>query len=119
MLEESGRPVFVHMDGDLKALWGSISTSGVRGLDSFSPAPDNDTSVADAVRLWPEMRLFMNFPSSIHLKSREEIMTTTKEILEIAAGTGRLQIQLSENVPYGVWRNSLPAIADALNDYYS
>ncbi len=119
MLEDSGRPVFVHMDGDLKALWQQIGECGVGGLDSFSPAPDNDTTVEDAVRLWPEMRLFMNFPSSVHLRSREEIMEETRRILDLAGTSGRLQIQLSENVPYSVWRTSLPAIADGIDDYFS
>lgn len=118
MLLESGRPVFVHMDGDLKPLWKEIAESGVRGLDSFSPAPDNDTSLEEALRLWPEMRIFMNFPSSVHLRSREGIMAETSKILETGAHTGRLQIQLSENVPYRVWKTSLLAIADAIDDFY-
>ena len=118
MLEESGRPVFVHMDGDLKPLWNDIGSSRVEGLDSFSPAPDNDTTVADAVRLWPDKRLFVNFPSSVHLRSREAVMAETAGIMATAAPGGRLQIQLSENVPLKVWRTSLPAIADAIDEYY-
>jgi hypothetical protein len=31
--------------------------------DSLSPMPDNDTSVAEAVTMWPEMRFLVNFPS--------------------------------------------------------
>lgn len=118
-LSVDGRRVFVHMDGDLKALWDEIGASGVGGLDSFSPAPDNDTTIEDVIRLWPEMRIFMNFPSSVHLRSRREIMAETRRILGVAAPSGRLQIQLSENVPLGVWRTSLPAIADAIDEHYS
>ena len=119
MLSSSGRPVFVHMDGDLKPLWEEIGASGVAGLDSFSPAPDNDTTLEDALRLWPEMRIFMNFPSSVHLKSREEIQMETGRMLDSAASSNRFQIQLSENVPYTVWPVSLPAIADTIDEYYS
>jgi EAL domain-containing protein (putative c-di-GMP-specific phosphodiesterase class I) len=89
----------------------------VRGLDSFSPPPDNDTRVADAVRLWPEMRLWLNFPSSIHLASEERIYEVTREILEEGGHTGRLQIQISENVPPGVWRTSFPQIVRAIDDF--
>ncbi|MAG14143.1 MAG: hypothetical protein CMN78_06065 [Spirochaetales bacterium] len=116
-LAPSGRPVFVHMDGDLKPLWEKISISGVRGLDSFSPAPDNDTTIEDVIRLWPDMRIFMNFPSSVHLRPPDEIRRETFRILEVAASTGNLQIQLSENVPHRVWRTSLPAIAGAIEEF--
>ncbi|MBC7237794.1 MAG: hypothetical protein H5T69_18280 [Chloroflexi bacterium] len=111
------RPVFVHMDGDLKPLWQAIAESRVRGLDSFAPAPDNDTTVAQAVALWPEMRLFVNFPSSVHLQPTERVRAEAEAILAAAGHTGRLQIQISENVPLDVWRTSLPAIAEAIEAF--
>jgi len=107
----------VHMDGDLKPLWQAIGESGVRGLDSLSPPPDNDTSAAEAASMWPEMRLFVNFPSSVHLASPERIYDQAGEILEQAGHTGRLQIQISENVPPGVWRKSFPQIVQAIRDF--
>ena len=117
MLAEDGRPVFVHMDGDLKPLWQAISDSRVGGLDSFAPAPDNDTTVAEAVALWPDMRLFVNFPSSQHLLPAEGVRAQAEEILAAAGHTGRLQIQISENVPHAVWRTSMPAIAEAIEAF--
>ena len=117
MLAEDGRPVFVHMDGDLKPLWQAISDSRVGGLDSFAPAPDNDTTVAEAVALWPDMRLFVNFPSSQHLLPAEGVRAQAEEILAAAGHTGRLQIQVSENVPHAVWRTSMPAIAEAIEAF--
>lgn len=117
MLAERGALVFVHMDGDLKPLWEAIGRSKVRGIDSLSPTPDNDTSVAQAAALWPEMRLFVNFPSSVHLRAVEQVRAEAENILAAAGHTGRLQIQVSENVPYGVWRTSLPAIAEAIADF--
>lgn len=111
------RPVFVHADGDLKPLWDAIGRSGVRGLDSLTPPPDNDTSVADAVRMWPEMRLGVNFPSSVHLRSERGICEAACEILSQGGHTGRLQIQISENVPPECWRRSYAAIIRAIDDF--
>jgi len=105
------------MDGDLKPLWRLISESGVRGLDSLSPPPDNDTSVAQALAMWPEMRVGINFPSSVHVAPPDEIYRVTWQILEEGGRSGRLQIQVSENVPPGVWRSSFPAIIRAINDF--
>jgi len=112
-----GRPVFVHMDGDLKPLWPAIGESAVGGIDSLSPPPDNDTSAGDVVSMWPEMRVWVNYPSSVHLRSPREIYDQTGEILEQAGHTGRLQIQISENVPPGVWRKSFPEIVRAIRDF--
>lgn len=117
LLAERNVPVFVHMDGDLKPLWQAIAVSRVGGLDSFAPAPDNDTTVAQALALWPDKRLWVNFPSSVHLRSYDEVRAETESILAAGGQSGRLQIQISENVPYSVWRTSLPAIVDAIDAY--
>ena len=117
LLAEDGVPVFVHMDGDLKPLWQAIAESKVGGLDSFAPAPDNDTTVAQALALWPDKRLWVNFPSSVHLRAYDEVRAEAEAILSAGGQSGRLQIQVSENVPYAVWRTSLPAIVDAIDAY--
>jgi len=115
MLAERGAYVFVHMDGHLKPLWGAIGASGVRGLDSMSPPPDNDTSVAAARRMWPEMRLWVNFPSSCHLRGYKGARKVAERILDEDGRSGFLQIQVSENVPRDAWRDSYRAIADAVD----
>ncbi len=117
MLAERGAPVFVHMDGNLKPLWGAIAASRVGGIDSLSPTPDNDTPVAEAIRMWPEKRLFVNFPSSVHLRPYEEVRAEAERILEAGGHTGRLEIQFSENVPFEVWRTSFRAIVDAVEGF--
>jgi hypothetical protein len=118
-LAETGRdvPVFVHADGDLKPLWGAIGESAVRGLDSMSPPPDNDTAVADAVSMWPQMRVGVNFPSSVHLAPPQQVYRQAMQLLEEGGHTGRLQIQISEDPPPGRWRQSLPQIAKAIEDF--
>ena len=110
-------PIIVHMDGDLKPLWKAISQSSIRGLDSFSPKPDNDTSVAEAADIWPDKVIMLNFPSSVHICDSDTIYRTAMEILEQGGRTGRLQIQISENIPPGRFRTSYPAIAKAIHDF--
>jgi hypothetical protein len=117
MLAERGIPVFSHMDGMLKPLWKDIARSRVAGLDSFTPTPDCDTTVAEAVAMWPEKRLWLNFPSSVHLAPPEQIQATADQILADAGHTGRLQIQISENVPLDRWQISFPIIAEAIEAF--
>ena len=113
MLEERGAIATCHMDGDLKPLWKDIAGCKIRGLDSFSPYPDNDTHVAEAISMWPDKRLMVNFPSSVHLREPEQVRQFAEEMLAVAGHSGRLEIQISENVPHSVWRTTLPIIADA------
>jgi uroporphyrinogen-III decarboxylase len=110
-------PLAVHMDGDLEGLWQAIGQSGVRIIDSLSPPPDNDTSAAAAASMWPQMRLMVNFPSSVHLADAETVYRTATEILRQAGHTGRLWIQVSENTPPGSWKVSYPAIVRAIEDF--
>ena len=63
------------------------------------------------------MRLCANFPSSVHLKSPEAIHQRARELLDEAGHIGRFQIQVSENVPPGVWRKSYPQIIKAIHDF--
>lgn len=113
-LAETGVPLFCHMDGDLQPLWDLIGRTGLRGLDSFSPQPDNDTSVAEAVAQWPQMQLAINYPSSVHLYAPEDVRQVTRDLLAQGGNTGRLMIQLSENVPPYRWRITLPIIMEEI-----
>jgi hypothetical protein len=117
MFEGTGVPVAVHMDGDLKPLWNAVAESPVTVLDSLSPPPDNDTSAGKAAALWPDMRLLVNFPSSVHLAGPEAVYREARRILDEAGHTGRLWIQFSENVPPGVWRQSVPQIVRAIREF--
>ena len=110
------RPVFVHMDGDLAPLAEAIAGSRVRGIDSLSPPPDNDTSPGVALAWHPEMRVGINFPSSVHLAAPEVVYETTRAFLDEAGASGRFQIQISENVPPFAWRTSFPQIIRAIHD---
>ena len=116
-MAQCGTRVFSHMDGDLKPLRDVIARSGLSGIDSFSPAPDNDTTVGEALEAWPQMQLFMNFPSSVHLMDEGSIRRHTREILAQGGDSGRIEIQISENVPHNVWRTTLPIITEELEAF--
>jgi len=111
-------PFFVHMDGDLKPLWKAIGETNINGIDSLSPPPDNDTSVGQALSMWPDMRFFVNFPSSVHLAGAEAIYAQTVKLLDEGGNSGRMWIQVSENVPPDAWRTSYTQIVRAIDDKF-
>ena len=119
MIQETGVkvPVFVHTDGYLKALWEGFDECRIDGLESLSPPPDNDTSVADASARWPHMRFLVNFPSPAHLLEPPEIYDIAMNILEEGGRRGKLQIQISEDIAQGIWRKSYPQIIKAIRDF--
>lgn len=114
-LAERGKAVVVHMDGQLRPLWQDIGRLLITGVDSLTPPPDGDTSIAQAAAMWPAKRLWVNFPSSIHLAEPAVIRATADEILAATGHTGRLQMQISENMPPDAWRTSFPIIVDAID----
>lgn len=117
ILDGTGILIGVHMDGDLKPLWNAIKESKVGLIDSLSPPPDNDTSVAEAISMWPEKKLLVNFPSSVHLKNPSEIYEKTMEILNQGGKSQNMWIQISENMPPGVWKKSYPEIVRAIKNF--
>ena len=117
MLAERGAPLLIHMDGFLRPLRQEIADSFVGGLDSFTPTPDCDMTTAEAVAAWPEKILWVNFPSSVFLQSEDEVRAKTNEILISAGHTGKLQIQISENIPLDRWRDCFPIIVDEIERF--
>ena len=119
MLEEAGKeiPLFIHSDGCLQPLWEAIGESPLGGLESLSPPFDNDTSVATAIAHWPRMRFLVSFPSPVHLMDHDSIYQTAMEILEQGQRLGRILIQISEDVPPGIWRRSYPESVRAIEDF--
>jgi len=104
-------------DADLKGLAEDIATCRIGGLDSYTPPPDNDMPVSAAVATWPEKRLWINFPSSVHLQPEDAVRARAQEILADAGHTGRMWIQISEDLPPGRWRTTFPIIRDAIAEF--
>jgi hypothetical protein len=114
---KGGIKIGAHLDGDLKPLWDLIADSPLRLIDSFSPPPNNDTSVADARRMWPEMALGTCFPSTVHMYDEQAIYNMAIQLCEESERSGKLQIQISEDMPKGAWRKSYPQIVRAVADF--
>lgn len=117
MLAERGAPLFIHMDGFLRPLRQVIAESKVGGMDSFTPTPDCDMTIAEAVASWLNKILWVNFPSSVFLQSEEKIREKMEEILNCAGHSGKLQIQISENIPLDRWRTCFPILIEEIERF--
>jgi hypothetical protein len=109
-IHPAGKLLAVHMDGKLAAIRDQIGRSAVDIVEAFTPVPDTDLTLADARKAWGDKIVWMNFPSSVHLRSADEIEAMTKRLLAEAAPGNRFLLGITEDVPEGAWDVSMPAI---------
>ena len=117
ILAKKGKLLGSHMDGNNRAWASQLAASGLRYIEAFTPAPDTDLTMAEAPAAWPDKVLWINFPSSVHLASIEVIRRTTREILDAAAGTNRLILGITEDIPPDRWQQNLLAISEVINHH--
>jgi hypothetical protein len=116
MFNAKGKLLGVHLDGNNRLWARDVARSGLHYIEAFTPAPDTDMTLAEALEAWPDKVLWINFPSSVHLRSIERIKQTTRELIEAASGTGRLIIGITEDVPLDRWQENFLAISDVINN---
>ena len=116
ILHAKGVYAGAHLDGNNKKLAPLIARTSLDFIESFTPPPDCDLSVAVARHIWKGKSLLIHFPSSVHLFGIEAIELHVKEILRQAAPWERLAIGVSEDVPNrGI--DTLVALYEAITKY--
>ncbi len=99
IMHAAGKFAGAHLDGHNKRLAPLIAKTSLDYIESFTPPPDGDFSVAKARELWKDKTLLVHFPSSMHLYGIEAMRTHVLEILHQAAPGDRFSIGTSEDVP--------------------
>ena len=117
MLHKKGKLLGSHYDANNKLLAPEIARTGLDYIEAFTPPPDCDLSVAEALEQWPDKLLWINFPSSIHIASDEKVRETTREILDQAGNGDRLIIGITEDMPPNRYQASMTAISETINEY--
>jgi hypothetical protein len=111
-----GKLLGSHMDGNNRPWSDLVARSGLDYVEAFTPAPDTDMTLADALDAWPDKVLWINFPSSLHLASVERIRAAAREFAELGRQTGRVIIGITEDMPPDRWQQNLLAISDVLKE---
>ena len=117
ILHRCGKLIGCHLDANNKRIAGLVAQSGLDYIEAFTPAPDTDMTLSEAFKAWPGQCLWINFPSSIHLASREKIAATTRELLDAARDRPGFIIGITEDVPEDRWQESFLTIMDAIDAY--
>jgi len=117
MLHENGKLYGCHLDDNCGLFADLIATSELDVIEAFTPAPDTDMSIADARKAWPDKVLWTNYPSSVHLRSEEEVYRMTCQMIDEDGGAQKLIIGITEDVPEDRWQGNFLTISRAVREY--
>jgi len=110
-----GKRIGCHFDGNCRLLAEAIAQTELDYIEAFTPAPDSDMTLAEARRAWPGKVLWINFPSSLHLRGDAEVEAATVDLLESIEAIDGLIIGITEDMPPDRWRDSCRAIMDGID----
>jgi hypothetical protein len=114
IFHKHGKLLGCHFDANCRQLADAIARTDLDYVEAFTPAPDTDMSLADARRAWPDKVLWLNFPSSQHLRSDAEVEQVAVDLLDELDSINGLIMGVTEDIPEHRWRQSCQAIMNGL-----
>lgn len=114
MLHEAGKVVGCHYDGMLKSVKELVARAPLDMIESFTPPPEGDMTLAEARAAWPDKLLWSNINLGCYELPPDQLRAAIAA--RVAAGAPdrrRLAFEVSEAQPPR-WRESMPVILDVL-----
>ena len=99
IFHKKGKLLGCHFDANNKLIADSIARSELDYVEAFTPAPDTDMSLEDGRRIWKNKVLWLNFPSSLHLKSDEDVEQATVEMFQNMNDKSGIIMGITEDIP--------------------
>jgi len=117
VLQPAGKLVGCHFDANTRVIADAIAETSLDYIEAFTPAPDTDMTLAEARAAWPDKALWINYPSSVWLRSDEAMEEVAVDLLKQAAPGNGLLIGVTEDVPDGRLYPGLNAINRAIHEH--
>jgi hypothetical protein len=114
VMHKHGKLVGCHFDANCRLFAEAIAGTGLDYIEAFTPAPDTDMSLGEAREAWPGKVLWLNYPSSLHLGTDEEVEQATVDLLDEVDSVDGLIMGITEDIPAHRWQDSCRAIMDGL-----
>ena len=108
IVHSRGKLAGAHLDSNNVLLAPQMARTDLDFIESFTPPPECDMSIEDARKMWPEMALHLNFPSSLHLGGSQRVREAARRYLLEAAPGDRFVFGVLENLP----RTDLSTLVD-------
>ena len=103
ILQKRGKMVGVHFDANTALIADAIAETSLDYVEAWTPPPDCDLSIAEAREKWPDKALWINYPSSVFLRTDEQMEEFTIEMLKEAAPGNGFLIGITEDMPPDRW----------------
>ena len=118
-LHKKGKLLGTHLDANCKLIAEYVRESPLDYIEAFTPYPDTDMTLKEALEEWKGKTIWINFPSSVHLLNKEKIREVTLEFLEETKDYPGFLIGITEDVPEDRWEESFQTISETINRFYS
>lgn len=115
VMHKHGKLIGCHFDANNRIIASAIASTPLDYIEAFTPAPDTDMTLAEARAAWPGKVLWINFPSSLHLRPDAEVEQAAINLVEEAGNVDGLLFGVTENMPLDRWQNSCRAIMNGLD----
>jgi hypothetical protein len=116
MLRSAGKIIGTHYDGRLSSCKELIARTPIDVIESLTPPPEGDLTLAEARAVWPDKCFWSNINIGCYDLPPAELKSLILERVNQAAPDGkRLAFSVSEQSPAN-WRASLAVVLDALRE---
>lgn len=115
IMHRHGKRIGCHFDANNRIIASAIASTPLDYIEAFTPAPDTDMTLTEARAAWPGKVLWINYPSSAHLRSDAEVEQIAVNLCEAADSIDGLLFGITEDMPTDRWQNSCRAIMDGLD----
>lgn len=115
-LKSAGKIVGVHYDGHLASCKDLIADAPIDLIESLTPPPEGDMSLAEARQAWPDMLFWSNINVACYGLPPEDLKALIVErVAQGAVNGSKLALEVSEHLP-GNWDVSLRTVLEALRE---
>ncbi len=115
-LRQAGKIVGVHYDGHLASCQELIARAPIDLIESLTPPPEGDMSLAEARQAWPDMLFWSNINIACYALPPHELKALIADRVAQGAPDGsKLAFEVSEQLPAN-WHDSLPVVLDTLRE---
>ncbi|HHW71516.1 MAG TPA: hypothetical protein GX392_09335 [Clostridiales bacterium] len=116
LLQSADKIVGTHYDGKLKSCKDLIAKAPIDLIESLTPPPEGDMTLAECRAVWPKKLFWSNINVSNYYLSAKELKELVVDLVKQGASDGRyFAFEISEQYPAN-WKESIPIVLEALDE---
>jgi hypothetical protein len=116
ILRQAGKIVGTHYDGQLASCKDLIASAPIDLIESLTPPPEGDLTLAEARAVWPDKLFWSNINVACYELPPKELKAEVLRRVDDGAVNGcKLAFEVSEQYPDN-WKESLPVVLEALEE---